>query len=187
MSLEAWSTLASVGTFVVITATAIAAVLQLRHMRAANKVTYIQAFFSQYEGAELREAFRFVRVELARRLEDPAFRQELRVGRIDRIKHPEVTICNFFDQWGLYYRDGVSDRESFLRVNAGVIDTFWTILEPVIALQPPGNRAWEQFEYLTVEARRWLARHPEGSYPKGATRLPLVDRYAAEDNQAKLG
>lgn len=186
MSLEAWSTLASIGTFVVIATTAIAAVLQLRHMRAANKVIYIQAFFSQYEGAELREAFRFVREDLAQRLDDPAFRHDLRQGRNDRIKHPEITICNFFDQWGLYYRDGVIDRESFLRVNAGVIDAFWTRLEPVIATQSGGNKSWEQFEYLTVEARRWLARHPEGSYPKNAQRLTLVDRYKAQDDQASV-
>ena len=84
MSLELWSTIASVGTFVVITATAIAAVLQLRHLRAANMVAAIQSFFNAYEGPELREAFQFVRNELPLRLEDRTFRQELRAGRTDR-------------------------------------------------------------------------------------------------------
>lgn len=185
MSLEAWSTVASVGTFVVIAATALAAVLQLRHMRAANKIAQIQAFFTEYEGPELRDAFRFVRTELAERLKDPAFRTELRNPEgVDRVAHPEISICNFFDQWGLYYRDGVIDRTSFMRVNAGVIDGFWTKLEPVVAITAAvdgGNSAFEQFEYLTVQARRWLAQYPAGDYPRGEARIPLDDPWADED------
>ena len=185
MSLELWSVIASVGTFVVITATAVAAVLQLGHMRAANKVTYIQAFFHEFEGPELREGFEFVRKYLAARLEDPVFRNELRSGFPDRATHPEIAICNFFDQWGLYYRDGVIDGESFMRVNAQVIANYWGRLEPVVALiatMTGGvNRAFEQFEFLTVRARKWLARHPDGNYPSGAERIPVADRWAEED------
>ena len=185
MSLEIWSVAASVGTFVVITATAIAAVLQLGHLRAANKVAYIQAFFHEFEGPELRVGFDFVRNDLAKRLEDPAFRNELRNGFPDRVRHPEVSICNFFDQWGLYYRDGVIDRESFMRVNAQVISDYWGRLEPVIAIVASisggTNNAFEQFEYLTVCARRWLARHPGGNYPTGAERIRIADRWAEED------
>ncbi len=36
MSLELWSTISSIGTFVVIAATAIATVIQLRHLRASS-------------------------------------------------------------------------------------------------------------------------------------------------------
>ena len=176
MSLDIWSTIATVGTFVVITATAIAAVLQLKHMRAANKVAYIQAFFHEYEGPELRDAFDFVRNTLKSKLEDPAFRNELRAGQTDRSRHPEITVCNFFDQWGFYYRDGVIDRESFLRANAGVVDAFWTDLEPAIALladPEKGNVSFQDFEYLTVQARRWMSRNPAGNYPKGESRITL--------------
>ena len=184
ISLEFWSVIASVGTFVVISATAIAAVLQLRHMRAANKIAQIQAFFTEYEGPELREAFRFVRSELADRLKDPAFRAELRSPGVDRTTHPEISICNFFDQWGLYYRDGVIDRTSFMRVNAGVVVGFWRLLEPVIAITAAvdgGNTAFEQFEYLTVQARRWRGQYKAGDYPKGEMRIELVDPWAEED------
>ena len=38
MSVELLSTLASVGTFIVIGATAIAAIIQLRHMRGSNQI-----------------------------------------------------------------------------------------------------------------------------------------------------
>ena len=38
MSLELASTLASIGTFIVITATAAAAIVQLRHLRSSNQI-----------------------------------------------------------------------------------------------------------------------------------------------------
>jgi hypothetical protein len=133
-------------------------------------------FFHEYEGPELRDAFAFVRNELKTRLRDPVFRNELRAGGADRSTHPEISICNFFDQWGLYFRDGVIDRETFLRGNAGVIDSFWTMLEPAIALMADpekGNVSFQDFEYMTVQARRWLARNPAGNYPRGEERIKL--------------
>ena len=184
MPLEFWSTLASIGTFVVIAATAVAAVVQLRHMRSANKVAAIQAFAERYDGAELHEAFHVVRTELKQRLQDPGFRLELRKGNTDRLRHPEIQVCNFFDQWGLYYRDGVIDKDSFMRVNADVIVRHWTLLEPVVSLladPAKGNIAFQQFEYLTVQARRWLERHGDGDYPKGEQRIPLNDPWRETD------
>jgi hypothetical protein len=184
MPLEFWSTVASLGTFIVIAATAVAAVVQLRHMRSANKVAAIQAFIAGYDGTELREAFHIVRTELAQRLQDPAFRQELRRGVVDRLKHPEIQVCNFFDQWGLYYRDGVIDKDSFMRVNAGLIVRFWELLEAAVAVMADpvkGNQGFQQFEFLTVQARRWLERHPEGDYPKGEQRIPLNDPWRKID------
>jgi hypothetical protein len=43
VSLELWSTLAAVGTFVVIAATAIAAFVQLRHIRRSNQLAGLQS------------------------------------------------------------------------------------------------------------------------------------------------
>jgi len=83
---------------------------------------------------------------------------------LDRVKHPELAICNFFDQWGLYYRDGVIDEASFMRVNAGIINLFWTRLEPVIAIFAAAS----------------------GDYPKGETRIELIDRWADEDKAVNV-
>lgn len=187
MPLEFWTTIASVGTFIVIAATAVATMVQLRHMRAANKVAAIQQFLSSFEGPEFRDAFHFVRTQLPERLKDPAFRRGLRSGSADRSEHPEVQICNFFDQWGLYYRDNVIDRQSFMRVNAAIVVGFWRSLEPVIALiadPEKGNMAFQQFEYLAIHAQRWLERHPNGDWPKGEKRIRLTDSWCDIDAQA---
>src|SRR5262250_647965 len=106
MMLETFSAIAQIGTFVVIAATAVAALVQLRHLRAANDMAAASAFIMEFEGLELREAFAFVRMQLKQRLEDPTFRAEI-VGAIqDRSKHPEIAVLNFFALWGGHYRGG---------------------------------------------------------------------------------
>lgn len=118
-------------------------------------------------------------------LKDPAFREELRNGNTDRERHPEVKICNFFDQWGGYYRMGVIDRESWMAANAGVIVGFWRMLAPAIALLAAGgaNTSFESFEYMTVKSKEWLATHPSGDYPADTPRMPLVDEWADIDRK----
>ena len=186
MSIEAWAAAAQIGTFVVIAATAVAALIQLRHLRAANDMAASNMFIQEYEGPDLRDAFSFVRSRLAQSLEDPDFREELRVGRLDRVKHPEIAVCNFFDQWGGYYRQGAINRTMFMRHNAGVVLAFWQDLEPVVALSAErlgANTAFEQFEFLVVQAQEWSASHPGGDYPKGVQRLPLTNRW--KDSERK--
>lgn len=189
MSLEVVTAFAQIGTFVVIAATAVAALVQLSHLRAANQIAASNMFIQEYEGPELREAFSFVRSQLKQRLEDPAFREEIRSGDLERSKHPEITVCNFFDQWGGYYRHGAMDRTMFMRHSAGVVLAFWQQLEPVVALSAEGgaNKAFEQFEYLAVQAQEWEANHPGGDYPKGVRRLPLTDPWRDLDRKKQTG
>lgn len=54
MSLELISTLAAVGTFFVIAATAIAAVIHLRHLRASNQLTAFMTVTHRLDDAEFR-------------------------------------------------------------------------------------------------------------------------------------
>ena len=77
MTLELVNTLAAVGTFVVITATAIAATVQLNHLRRNNQLQAILALRTERNTRQLDNAFEFVSTELRARLEDPAFRAEL--------------------------------------------------------------------------------------------------------------
>ena len=187
-SLALWATIAQVATFLVIAATATAALIQLRHMRAANQVAALQTFSQAYEGPEFRDAFHFVRSELEGRLEDPSFRRELRRGDIDRAKHPEIAIANFFEQWGNYYRNGAIDRRAFMQDMAGIVVGFWDRLEPVIAMlaeENGGNTYFENFEFLTIHAREWRKRHPKGTFPAGLPRIPLADPWREIDTGTK--
>lgn len=185
MSLDQIASLSQIATFVVIGATAVIGFVQLRHLRNANRVEFMRGLSQDYEGVERREAFQFVRSELADRLRDPSFRTELRSGRWDRSKHPEMNILNLFETWGRYYREGVVAREPFIASFCRVVTGFWDLLEPVVALVATRtngeNQAFGSFEYLTVQARSWMAKHPHADYPSGAPRIPLTDQWAEED------
>jgi hypothetical protein len=187
MSIGDWASLSQIGTFVVIAITAIAALVQLNHIRSANLVSATNAFHDEYEGPELRHAFSFVRTQLKDRLEDPAFRADFRARQLDRAKHPEVAICNFFDKWGAIYRHGAIDRNMFLQHDAHLVLAFWQLLEPVIALMEEhagSNVDFQQFEYLAVQAQDWITAHPQGDYPQGVRRMPLTNRWKDTDPKA---
>jgi len=186
MSIDTWAAFAQIGTFVVIAATAVAALVQLQHLRAANEMAAANMFIQEFEGSELRDSFSFVRTQLKQRLEDPVFRKEIRGAIQDRSEHPEIAVLNFFDLWGGHYRSGAINRTWFMRHNAGVVLGFWKLLEPVVALSASrdgGNIAFEQFEYLAVKAQDWIAAHPEGDYPKGERRLQMTDQWSDVDGK----
>ena len=184
MSLESVATIAQIATFIVIAVTAIAALVQLRHMRSGNQVSALQTFIQMFEGREFGGAFHFVRSELTERLKDPEFRRELRSSDIDRRKHPEIAIANFFEVWGNYYRNGVIDKHAFMQDMAGIVVDFWDRLEPVIAMlssESGGNPYFENFEFLVIHAREWRSRHPQGTFPAGLRRVPLIDPWKELD------
>ena len=61
----------------------------------------------------------------------------------------------------------------------------WNIGQQIIAITRRrfGPGIWENFEYLVVEAQRFAAKRPEGDYPKGVPRLPIVDQWLAADRK----
>ncbi|HEY5094380.1 MAG TPA: hypothetical protein VII69_04590 [Candidatus Eremiobacteraceae bacterium] len=188
MSLDGVASLSQIGTFIVIAATAVIAVVQLRHLRSGNQVQWMRGLAQDYEGAEFRDAFHFVRSELAECLKEPPFRKELRSGPLDRSEHPEVVILNLFETWGRCYRAGAVDRKAFVAQFCRVIVSHWDVLEPAIALiatRTGGvNTFFGSFEYLTVQARAWMTNNPRADYPIGAPRIPLRDPWANEDGVA---
>jgi hypothetical protein len=60
MSLELVNALATLGTFLVIAATAIAAIVQLRHARSSNQIEALAEFREGTQDPEMRIAERFV-------------------------------------------------------------------------------------------------------------------------------
>jgi hypothetical protein len=54
MNFEAWNTAAAVGTFVVIAASAIAALVQLRHLRTSNQLSGLVSVFEMLQDQGVR-------------------------------------------------------------------------------------------------------------------------------------
>jgi len=184
MSVDLVSTLAAVGTFVVIGATAVAAVIQLRHMRASNQLGALLALEREFHGEDLQESFRFVQRELVYKLKDQAYRAELeRIGFIDTRSHMEVNVLNWFNELGTLLKNGLVEETAFMDLFSRLAVQYWEILSPALAIvrRRRGSGQYHSFEYLAIRARKWLSDHPEGAFPKGMSRIPLLDEWLDED------
>jgi hypothetical protein len=186
MSVELVNTLAAVGTFIVIGATAVAAVIQLRHMRASNQLGALLSLQRDFHSEDLQESFRFVQGELVYKLRDPAFRAELeRIGFIDARTHLEINVLNWFNELGTLLKNGLVEESAFLDLFSRLAVQYWEILAPAIAIlrRRRGSAQYHSFEFLAIRARKWLSDHPQGSFPKGMSRIPLLDEWLDEDGR----
>lgn len=194
MSLDLVNTSATCATFVVIAATAIAAIVQLRHLRASNQIAAFNELRQAYESPNLSAAHRYVDTQLAHDLEDPAFRYALahRFARTDEIHGAVKHLLNFghfFESIGIVVKAGLLRKEIVLETWSDIIVAGWAQLEPVTAIfrRTQDPLAYETFEYLTVLARRWQKEHPNGSYPVSLPRIEIHDAYAEADRRYAMG
>ena len=190
MSLELVNTLATLGTFFVIAATAIAAVLQLRHARSSNQIAALNELQKTTETAAFLDASHFVQGALAAKLQEPEFRYQvaMRSARTDESR-PLIAkanlVGNFFESMGTLVRAGLVDKELVLQIWDGFIVQAWGHLAPYLAIlrRSAGDALWERFEYLTVLTQDHIAAHPRGAYPPGARRIALDDEWLKSDEQ----
>ncbi|HKU66157.1 MAG TPA: DUF4760 domain-containing protein [Candidatus Baltobacteraceae bacterium] len=176
MSAEWVTAIATAGTFIVIAASAIAALMQLGHLRSSNQIAALNECRETIQSAEFQAAERFVSVELSRRLEDP----QVQLAMLGRYFPPEFecvrTIANFFENMGVFVKNGIIDRRIACDLWNQVILRNWSALAPVIANRrialdfPP---MWENFEYLAALCQQWEERYQDGTYPNGAPRMQM--------------
>lgn len=178
MSLEAWSTAASIGTFVVIAATAGAALVQLRHLRSSNQIAAITKLQDTLESERMTLARRFVNEQVPKLLADPAGRSKLGAAvlssELEAVRH----VGNFFNLVGTFVRLGIVDRDIAVGLWDGIALNTWRQLEAVVMIRrevySPG--AWCDFEYLAVLSQESIARTGGDYYPRGMRRMVLDKR-----------
>lgn len=164
--LEVVSTAASVGTFLVIAATAVAAIFQLRHMRASNQIEAIQYAVDTFNSPRMQQAIAFVFNDLERRLQDPAYREDILRGVVDTEHQPERLVCNFQEQMGTYVYHKLVPFDIYMDVAMATPHTLWDALEPYIALRRqisdhPGA-LYEYFEWLAIKSRAYAIKYRAG-------------------------
>lgn len=175
MSQETLSTAAAVGTFIVIAATAIAAIVQLRHLRAQNQLTGLLTVLARVEDPQFNEWVDAAREVVKSRLPDPVYRRSIIDGTVERRNNPWLNLANSYDWVGSLVKHRLIPEESLLDVYADRVIGAWEIVEGIVPLvrKRGGPVVWENFEYLVVQSRKWRARHSEGAYPKGVPRLQI--------------
>ena len=189
MSLELWNTVATFGTFTVIAATAIAALIQLRHARSSNAIAAVKGLKETADSEKFQAAQNFVLTTLHKKLQDPAYRRQIAV-RAERVIDDNqslikvFTVGNHYEMMGLLVRRRLAERDFVLEMWYMSIIRAWKSLLPVTALlRRDGAAVWENFEYLALLATRWAESHPGGEYPPGTPRMPISDEWLAADTE----
>lgn len=183
MSLEALNSVAAVGTFVVIGATAIAAVIQLRHLRASNQLQGLLTVLARVEDANFNEWVDGARRLIAERMPDPAYRRSIVDGTFETSNNPWLNLANSYEWVGSLVRQGLISEAAFMDVYSSVVIRAWRIVEEITALRrrKSGPAIWENFEYIFVRAQMWEDRYPSGAYPKAVPRAKIADKWLSAD------
>jgi len=151
MNAEWVSAISSIGTLVVIAATAMAALIQLKHIRAANQLAGLLNFTAAFESDDIQSANRFIGHELPQKLNDPAFVRGLLEINTDRREHPELRVCDFMEQQGSYIKYGMIDKAQYLDLVGAYVTSMWEALREIVAIRRHvrnSGRMYENFEYL---------------------------------------
>ncbi len=173
MSAEWVTAIATLGTFVVIAASAIAALLQLRHMRGSNQIVALTECRETLESETFQEARHFVLIALPEILKDPNIRETLAAPVFPKELRPVAYVANFFESMGAFVRFNIIDRTIACDLWCSVVLSSWEALLPVTRIRrrfDPGT--WENFEYLAVLSKQFIERCPT-SYPRGMPRMNL--------------
>jgi hypothetical protein len=172
MSPEMIAALASAGTFVVIAASAIAALVQLRHLRQSNQLSGLLSALELFQQPRFHELIDFVRTDLAKRMQDPDFRAGLEKIPVDRTVHPELHVAEMYEEIGSYVRSGLIDESLFLQGHWYNVILYWDLLWPATTIVRRSRpHTFENFEYLAARAQAWEDAHPRGNYPEAMPRM----------------
>lgn len=185
MTIEVVNAIASIGTLLVISATAIAAVVQLRHMRGSNQIQALTECREVLESEEFSRALEFVAYALPERMKDPKTREKLMTSPIpDELRAVNV-VGNFFESMGAFVKHDIIDAAIAQDLWSGIVETSWRRLTPVVAItrRKGGQSLWENFEYLASMCIEWNAKYPDGLYPSNRPRFLVDDVWRQEDER----
>jgi hypothetical protein len=182
MSLELLNTLASVTTMLVIGTASIAALIQLRHLRAGNQIQGQLAIRQVLLDAQFRESLRRLRRDFPSLIAEPSFRTFLATGTARgtdvpadyvELREAALGVGQNLENIGNMIRNGLTDRRIFLEQYGPIVVDAWAVLEPHARIQREAAHSdapWEDFEYLTVLSRQWMAQCGT-CYPKDVPRI----------------
>jgi hypothetical protein len=175
MPVELISAIASVGTFVVIAATAVAAIIQLRHLRGSNQIVTVTETRETFESPEFAAARRFVQDDLPAIMQQPGFSERVARSVPDDELRAAYFVSNFYEHLGSFVKYGIIDKRLACDLWSGVVLRDWDALLPFTTLRRRSDKSRafsENFEYFVVLCQDWDINHPDGAYPSSVRRMP---------------
>lgn len=160
MSWEPIAAIASLLSVVVIAVSAIFALRQVNQLRRAAQLDGTMRIFAQFSDPEFIAARNFVLSDLAEKLKDPVFVEELRSYRnVDTSKHPEYRVLLFLQLVGSLVKNRLVDGPGIYEFAQYSIVKSWEVLEPVVRLQRENTNnpyMWGGADFLYASAKQWL-------------------------------
>lgn len=171
---EILNTIAAFGTFFVIAATAAAAVVQLRHMRASNQLEGLLSVLARVEDSNFNTWLTETQRQLPQLLGDRAYVQSVIDNTFDR-GVAWLQLGNSYDWVGSLVKNRLIPADAFLDVYNFRVIQAWELMRPltVLARSEVGDSIWENFEFLYICALDWAKAHERGNYPKHLRRAAL--------------
>jgi hypothetical protein len=169
--LEILNTVAAIGTFVVIAATAVAAIVQLRHMRANNQLEGLLSVLARVEDSNFNRWTSEAQRQLPAMMADSEYLRSVAEGAYDR-DVAWLNLANSYDWVGSLVKNRLIPEDAFLDVYSYRVQHAWKIIEPMAKFVRSymGNATWENFEYLYIKSEDWDKKHADGNYPKHVRR-----------------
>lgn len=182
--------IATVGTFVVITASAVAALIQLRHTHAGNQIAALTELRETLESEEFTRIMYFALWQLPERLTDSSTREALLApdwSGVPAELRDVAKVANVFESIGVLVKNGILNANVVCDMWSHLALRNWNAMEPFITnrrllLENPAIN--ENFEYIAVLSAHWLEKHPAGTYPRNMPRMPHSPPWPELQNRA---
>jgi hypothetical protein len=184
MGWDALTAISTFATFIVIAASAIAALKQLRHMNAGNHINAALALMDKWSSPEFASAGAYVYGgDLEKNLQDPAYRQELMRTPVNRERHPETVLLGYWEQVGSLVKQGFIAEAALMDIASLQCVAAWQRLSPVVAImrRARGPLVMDNFEYLASRCMMWEAKHANDEFPHGTPHLGAQDLWPQDD------
>jgi hypothetical protein len=181
LSLELLNTIATLATCIIIATTAIAALVQLRHLRASNQIAGQLSINAMIQSGEFVRS-QLIIAGLPAMIGDPKLAWAFRVP-ISPALPPEVVemraaarvVGSNLENIGNMIRHGLTDGQLFVEQFGNVVSDAWEMLEPYARVrrkfEASHDAVWEDFERLTILSRDWTRDHPT-AFPHTRRLLP---------------
>lgn len=167
-------------TCAIVAATAIAALVQLRHLRASNQIEAQMAINSLLQSDDFNEAIMRLH-DLAAMVGDPAYGWAF-AQPLSQALPPEVVamrraaklVGSNLENIGNMVRNGLTDKRLFIEQFGNVVTEAWDLLRPYTCIRrkfsDSHDAVWEDLEYLTILSNEWHEK-TRSAFPKEMRRL----------------
>jgi hypothetical protein len=187
VSYELIAAIAQVFTALVIAATAIAALIQLQHMRGGNQIATMARFETLDVSPAVEDSKKFIIEELSERMKDSTFRKTLAGESLTGDARQLLPVLNMYEQMGNYVRHGYIDKDFVMDSYATAVLAVWSRLKSALPYlrqgQGPEIGVW--LEYLAALSQRYMMEQRALTYPSGTDHMPLDTSLFDADMRAR--